>query len=105
MFFQKKDCFNNQDIYLFIVLLVCLKSQNSKKPILKITLDMMSGASFCKLDNPPSFKYSQMIVSSNNKTTTSSKKQSLKFQVIFSYINPSIFYEGEKKCKFGLIYN
>ncbi|CAK81189.1 unnamed protein product (macronuclear) [Paramecium tetraurelia] len=96
---DQKDCLNNQDIYLFL-LLASMKSQNSKKPNLKITLDKKSVALLSKSDRPPSSKCSQKTISSNDKTTASSKKQSFKFQDSFSTPNPSFISEGDKKCKY-----
>ncbi|CAD8209994.1 unnamed protein product [Paramecium octaurelia] len=74
-----------------------MKSQNSKKPNLKITLDKKSVALLSKSDRPPSSKCSQKTISSNDKTTASSKQQSFKFQDSFSTPNPSFISEGDKK--------
>ncbi|CAD8211397.1 unnamed protein product [Paramecium pentaurelia] len=74
-----------------------MKSQNSKKPNLKITLNKKSVAQLVKSDKPPSSKCSQKTTSSNGKTTASSKQLCFKFQDNYSTANPSVISEGEKK--------
>ncbi|CAD8121280.1 unnamed protein product [Paramecium sonneborni] len=74
-----------------------MKSQNSKKLNLKITLNKKSVAQLSKADKPPSSDCSQKTMSSNDKTTASSLQLSFKFKESFSTPNPSIISEGENK--------
>ncbi|CAD8121956.1 unnamed protein product [Paramecium sonneborni] len=74
-----------------------MKSQNSKKPNLKITLDKKSVAQLSKLDKPPSSNCSQKTMSSIDKTTASSQQISFKFKESFLTPNPSFISEGENK--------
>ncbi|CAD8126579.1 unnamed protein product [Paramecium sonneborni] len=88
---------NNQDIYIQFTFQQCMKSQNSKKPNLKIALNKKQVASSIKQEKPPSSKCSQKTTSSNGNTTASSKQLCFKFHDIQSTSNPTIISEGEKK--------
>ncbi|CAD8126736.1 unnamed protein product [Paramecium sonneborni] len=74
-----------------------MKSQNSKKPNLKISLDKKQIQQSVKQDKPLSSKCSQNTISSNGKTTASSKQLYFKFQDNQSTANPSFISEIEKK--------
>ncbi|CAD8183727.1 unnamed protein product [Paramecium pentaurelia] len=74
-----------------------MKSQNSKKPNLKLTLNKKSMGQLIQCDKPPSSKCSQKTTSSNGKTSNSSKQLCFKFQDNQSTANPSLISEGDKK--------